>query len=411
MRLRVEHTGFARLNVSKFGQRFVGKVANPDELLLFYKQKLTTVRGSRTGGVRASDLDLSSLHAKRDVDEAPPISSIVAQLIARSPLSVLSEAGLASAIADFVDKKSVDSIQDFVRQDLRSVQADVKGEREVMGKGAGLSAEEIEKQVKKRQEEQRGKEGVGKRRGLKAKTEGGKGKGGRGDGGEGEEERDVLEGLDEGQLNLLGINRVGGTDDEAYEEGKEEKKKGRGSKGGGSRATTAAGRGRGRGGGRATASRRAKAEPEPEEEEATRDDDAERDGGHRRRGGGDFGGEDDFDEDEGENDWGPPVRPSPARAKADAGRSQVTQEEAEDDEATLDDEDVPVSKRSRVKAEPLALGSRNRAGELSFLTGRGAGGGARGKKPAQSSSSSSSAAPRGRGAASHVVDLSEDVED
>ena len=78
------------MNVSKFGQKFVGKVANPDDLLLFYKQKVPSTR-SRASGLSARDLDLSSLHAKREVDEAPPIHDIVAQLIARTPLSVLND--------------------------------------------------------------------------------------------------------------------------------------------------------------------------------------------------------------------------------------------------------------------------------------------------------------------------------
>ena len=414
----MEHTGFARLNVSKFGQRFVGKVANPDDLLLFYKQKLTAPRGSSRagagGGVSARDLDLSSLHAKRDVDEAPPISDIVAQLIARTPLTVLNELGLASAIEEFVDKKNLDSIPDFVKRDLRSVQSEMKGEKEVMQKGGGLSPEEIEREVKRRHDVQREKEGP--RRVIRAKKEGGA----RGAGGG--EDRDVLEGLDVGQLNLLGISRDGGgTDDDDYGEEKEEKQGVRGSRGG-SRASAARaggrGRGRGRGGGKATTSRRAKAEPEEEEEAEAeaRDFDADEDG--RREGGGVDGG--DFDEDEGENDWGPPAHSAQPRVRGEGGRRSVVEEEAEDPEATLDDE-APVAKRSRVKAEPVVMGSRNRAGELSFLTGtgKGRGGGARGKKPTQSSAAPASrrvggaapAAARGRSGASHVVDLSEDVED
>ena len=34
---QVDYTGFTTINVQRFGQKFVGKVANPQELLLFSK--------------------------------------------------------------------------------------------------------------------------------------------------------------------------------------------------------------------------------------------------------------------------------------------------------------------------------------------------------------------------------------
>ena len=37
IRLRVDYTGFSTINAQRFGQQFVGKVANPHDLLLFQK--------------------------------------------------------------------------------------------------------------------------------------------------------------------------------------------------------------------------------------------------------------------------------------------------------------------------------------------------------------------------------------
>ena len=34
---QVDYTGFSTINVQRFGQKFVGKVANPQEILLFSK--------------------------------------------------------------------------------------------------------------------------------------------------------------------------------------------------------------------------------------------------------------------------------------------------------------------------------------------------------------------------------------
>jgi double-strand break repair protein MRE11 len=35
--LQVDYTGFSTINAQRFGQKFVGKVANPHDLLLFCK--------------------------------------------------------------------------------------------------------------------------------------------------------------------------------------------------------------------------------------------------------------------------------------------------------------------------------------------------------------------------------------
>ena len=409
VRLRVEHTGFARINVSRFGQRFVGRVANPDDLLQFYKQKAPLARRSGGGGA-GKGLDLSALEAHRDVDEAPPISEIVAQLIARTPLSVLNENGLADAIEEFVDKKSPDVIQDFVKRDLKTVQADMKQEKDVMGKGGGLGTDEIERTVKKKHDERRDREGGGvRKRAVRAKKEGAA------DG-----QRDVLEDLDVGQLNLLGISKDSDDDDDGDE--KEEKKGGRG-KAVSSRASAArgAGRGRGRGrGGKASAASRQRSKVESkdeddEDEEYKEPHDDFSDGGDAAGGDG-LGGGGDFDEDE-DAGWGraPGSRanatPSPkARPSGRGRRQQAVDEPAEDhDEETQLDEDavLPAPKRSRVKAEPRQtqlIGSRNKAGELSFLTGAA-------KKraaPAAKAASSATGGGRGRGA---VVDLSEDIDE
>ena len=39
IRLRVDYTNFPRLNVTRFGQRFVGEVANPADIILFHKKR------------------------------------------------------------------------------------------------------------------------------------------------------------------------------------------------------------------------------------------------------------------------------------------------------------------------------------------------------------------------------------
>jgi double-strand break repair protein MRE11 len=37
VRLRVDYTGFSTINSQRFGQKFVSRVANPHDMLLFHK--------------------------------------------------------------------------------------------------------------------------------------------------------------------------------------------------------------------------------------------------------------------------------------------------------------------------------------------------------------------------------------
>ncbi len=44
VRLRVDYTGFSTINVQRFGQKFVGRVANPHDMLLFHKAAARKVK-------------------------------------------------------------------------------------------------------------------------------------------------------------------------------------------------------------------------------------------------------------------------------------------------------------------------------------------------------------------------------
>ena len=57
IRLRVEHTEFESFNTQRFGQQFVGKVANPKDILHFHRKrssKSTAKPAVNTTGVRGS---------------------------------------------------------------------------------------------------------------------------------------------------------------------------------------------------------------------------------------------------------------------------------------------------------------------------------------------------------------------
>lgn len=126
IRLRVDHTGFPKLHIQRFGQRFVGKVANPDELLLFHRQKLSVPGSKGKGGIEDADA-----HFQFDVDETPPIGDIVTAILeeGNESLSILSTRNMARAMQAFVDKKDASSIESFVTESLEKMQIDLRRER------------------------------------------------------------------------------------------------------------------------------------------------------------------------------------------------------------------------------------------------------------------------------------------
>jgi hypothetical protein len=44
--VQVDYTGFSTINTQRFGQRFVGKVANPNDIVLWQKAPRKKVRGN-----------------------------------------------------------------------------------------------------------------------------------------------------------------------------------------------------------------------------------------------------------------------------------------------------------------------------------------------------------------------------
>jgi double-strand break repair protein MRE11 len=159
IRIRVEHSGFQRVNPARFGQQFVGKLANPEEILSFHKQRATISHNQgKEGGKKEFNREVDLLE-HNSVDETPPIHDLVAHLIDQSAnkLSILSEKKLAEAVQEFVDKKDSQSIANFVAEQLQAMQLSLKGEKSLLDK-SGVEKDDIENMVRTKYDSQRTKE-------------------------------------------------------------------------------------------------------------------------------------------------------------------------------------------------------------------------------------------------------------
>jgi double-strand break repair protein MRE11 len=125
VRLKVEYSGgFGTVAAPRFGQAFVGKVANPADILLFFKKRNTTGAGTRKKSAKPmpGDNEMGVLEALRTnkAGEQIDIESTITQLMSESldrPI-VLGEPELNTALRAFVDKDDKDAIADLVKKQL-----------------------------------------------------------------------------------------------------------------------------------------------------------------------------------------------------------------------------------------------------------------------------------------------------
>ncbi|GMK54803.1 hypothetical protein CspeluHIS016_0113890 [Cutaneotrichosporon spelunceum] len=128
IRLRVETTGAKEMtNPVRFGQDFIGRVANPRDILQYYRKKVAT-RKTVNNPDRPEDVVMDD---EEDEDPAAMTTSdrlakirmakLVKQYLNAQNLDLLVEDGLEEAVMRFVDKDDKDAIKDFVHESLKTV--------------------------------------------------------------------------------------------------------------------------------------------------------------------------------------------------------------------------------------------------------------------------------------------------
>ncbi|EGG14929.1 DNA repair exonuclease [Cavenderia fasciculata] len=108
IRLKVDYTGYSTINPQKFGQRFTGKVANPNDILLFTRKKPTSSKKQQ------QDVFDSE---KTKPDDKIKVEDFISEFLGNTPadrLNILSETDLHFALHNFVDKDESDAISNLV---------------------------------------------------------------------------------------------------------------------------------------------------------------------------------------------------------------------------------------------------------------------------------------------------------
>ncbi|KAL4422894.1 hypothetical protein ABPG75_009091 [Micractinium tetrahymenae] len=115
IRLRVDYSGFSTINTQRFGQKFVGKVANPNDMVLWQKAPQRKAKEAAAAGM-APD----ALIRPEALDESR-IEDLIGQHLQHN-LEILPEQVLTDALHEFVEKDNKDSWREAVARALQETQ-------------------------------------------------------------------------------------------------------------------------------------------------------------------------------------------------------------------------------------------------------------------------------------------------
>lgn len=124
LRLRVDYTGgFEPFNVLRFSQKFVDRVANPKDIIHFFRHR---EQKEKIG----EEINLGKLITKPSEGTTLRVEDLVKQYFQTAEknvqLSLLTERGMGEAVQEFVDKEEKDAIEELVKFQLEKTQRFLK---------------------------------------------------------------------------------------------------------------------------------------------------------------------------------------------------------------------------------------------------------------------------------------------
>ncbi|TPX67344.1 hypothetical protein SpCBS45565_g03855 [Spizellomyces sp. 'palustris'] len=146
VRLKVEYGGgFTTFNPQRFGQLFVNRVANPKDILLFYRKRASTIATAK------KKTELVNIEAfLPEKLENFRVEDLVTEYLNAQNLDILPENELADAVRMFVEKDDKDAIKDFVVESLKRTRVTLSARHPSAVDNDDAIKEEIEKEKKKR---------------------------------------------------------------------------------------------------------------------------------------------------------------------------------------------------------------------------------------------------------------------
>ncbi|KAI9679548.1 MAG: meiotic recombination [Caeruleum heppii] len=118
IRLRVEYSApdggkFECENPQRFSNRFVGKVANVNDVVQFYRKKMTAARTNKN----STDLPSDSIMAQLSIDNIR-VEKLVREFLTAQSLTILPQNSFGDAVSQYVDKDDKHAMEMFVNESL-----------------------------------------------------------------------------------------------------------------------------------------------------------------------------------------------------------------------------------------------------------------------------------------------------
>jgi double-strand break repair protein MRE11 len=123
IRLKVEYTApeggrYECENPQRFSNRFVGKVANVNDVIAFWRRK-TGAGAARNRAANGADMPEESVIAQMNIDTVK-VSKLVKEFLDAQSLKILPQAPFGDAVSQFVDKDDKHAMQVFVDSSLEN---------------------------------------------------------------------------------------------------------------------------------------------------------------------------------------------------------------------------------------------------------------------------------------------------
>jgi len=130
IRIRVDYSdGFTAFNIRRFGQQFVDIVANPKDILLFYRGRKQGRKDKKT------QEDIQVPHLRPEVLDTIRMEDLIKEHLMSKEnaleLRILTEGRMAQALREFVEKDEKEAISTLVKWQLNQAQEHLKKRRNI----------------------------------------------------------------------------------------------------------------------------------------------------------------------------------------------------------------------------------------------------------------------------------------
>ncbi|GBG26869.1 Double-strand break repair protein MRE11 [Hondaea fermentalgiana] len=120
IRLRVEHTSFPVLNLQRFGDKFIGKVANPKDLVFFFRRRKLRERGAKSEGGLDDEVDV----AADEISAGTRINGLIEDILSGdNKLTFIPDRELHFNIQEYVEKGEARLLETYLDDYIKTSQA------------------------------------------------------------------------------------------------------------------------------------------------------------------------------------------------------------------------------------------------------------------------------------------------